>query len=160
MISAVGQIVGVVMVAVSLVYLASQVRLANRISKAEAWRVANGMWVQINLGLASDPVFRSAFLKVYAQNATRDELDPDERVIAGLWMSSCLSAQEQMHREYLEGILPAEVLGTGDEVFRLPYLKSAWPVIRGNHGEEFAAYMEKAYGLAAGMDAPGTRERR
>ena len=69
-------------------------------------------------------------------------------------MSSCLSAQEQVHREYLEGILPAEVLGTGDEVFRLPYLKSAWDIIKGNHGREFTDFMEKAYGLATPGGTP------
>ena len=53
-IAAIGEVVGATAVVVSLVYLATQVLVSNRLARAEAWRVPNSDLNAINATFSTD----------------------------------------------------------------------------------------------------------
>ncbi len=59
MLEAIAQIAGVIAVVVSLIYLARQVDIANRLARAEASRTPNSDLNLLNSTFGTDPVFRS-----------------------------------------------------------------------------------------------------
>lgn len=63
-IEAITQVAGLIAVVFSLIYLARQVDIANRLARAEASRTPNSDLNALNATFGTDPVFRSAFHKV------------------------------------------------------------------------------------------------
>ena len=126
MLGAMGELVGAVVVGITVIYLARQVRLSNQMSKAEAWRSFVGKLVDVDAAQSSDPVFRRAVARALLEGATRDDLEVDERIAIGLWYASQLVVTEQAHREVLLGILPEEVLenSLGNVLYNVPYFES------------------------------------
>ena len=148
MLGAIGELVGAVVVGITVIYLARQVRLSNQISKAEAWRSFVGKMVDVIASQSSDPVFRRAVARAL-QGATRGDLEEDERISIGLWYASQLVVTEQAHREVLLGILPEEVLehSLSNVLYKVPYFESVWPVIRPGRSEAFALWIDQRYGF-------------
>ena len=152
MVGAVGQVAGAGLVAVSFVYLGVQVRLSNRLAKAEAFRAVAMASGQVLTAQATDPVFRKAFHKVWGEQRERDELESDERVAFSLWLSSQLVLLEQIHREEAIGILPSEALNVGRSIYQLPYFRGSWPYLRANYSEDYASHVDQLLGSANGID--------
>lgn len=148
MLGAIGELVGAVVVGITVIYLARQVRLSNQISKAEAWRSCVGKMVDVIASQSSDPVFRRAVARAM-QGATRDDLEEDERMAIGLWYASQLVVTEQAHREVLLGILPEEVLehSLSNVLYKVPYFGSVWPVLRSGRSRDFASWIDQKYGF-------------
>ena len=126
MLGAMGELVGAVVVGITVIYLARQVRLSNQMSKAEAWRSFVGKLVDVDAAQSSDPVFRRAVARALLEGASRDDLEVDECIAIGLWYASQLVVTEQAHREVLLGILPEEVLenSLGNVLYNVPYFES------------------------------------
>ena len=141
-VGSVGEILGALLVALSLVYLAGQVRLANRISRAEAWRSANSRLTAMNTAAMVDPVFRRAFNKVFMNGALRRDLDEDERMVMGMYFAGAFGVLEQTWREIQEGVLPSSAMESPSQIFALPYARDVWPLLRRNHPEEAARFIE------------------
>ena len=148
MLGAMGEVAGAVVVSITVIYLASQVRLSNQISKAEAWRFSVGKLVDVIASQSSDPVFRRAVARAL-QGATRNDLEEDERIAIGFWYASQLVVTEQAHREVLLGILPEEVLenSLSNVLYKVPYFESVWPVVRPGGSEAFASWIDQRYGF-------------
>ena len=148
MLGAMDELVGAVVVGITVIYLARQVRLSNQMSKAEAWRFSVGKLVDVMASQSSDPVFRRAVARAL-QGATRDDLEEDERIAIGLWYASQLVVTEQAHREVLLGILPEEVLenSLSNVLYKVPYFESVWPVVRPGRSEAFASWIDQRYGF-------------
>ncbi|MGR8949233.1 MAG: hypothetical protein ACU84Q_14380 [Gammaproteobacteria bacterium] len=64
MLDVIAQTAGVVAVVVSLVYLARQVDIANRLARAEASRTPNSDLNLLNSTFGTDPIFRRQFQEV------------------------------------------------------------------------------------------------
>ena len=76
--AAVADIVAGIAVVVSLVYLASQVRISNRLGRAEAWRQPASDLNSLNATFAIDPVFRAAFTKALHEQAAKKNYQFDK----------------------------------------------------------------------------------
>jgi len=141
------QILSAVAVVVSLVYLARQVRMSNRLARAEAYRVPNSDLNALNATFSTDPVFRAAFRRAL-DGATRSELDPDERTALDGYLISVTNTYEQLAREIREGIIEAGTLRFGAQgLFELPYYRSSWSFYRQNPSPGFVAEFEASHSL-------------
>jgi hypothetical protein len=143
MIGAIAELVGAAAVAVSLIYVALQVRFANRLARAEAYRAATTQGAILTAAQATDPVFRSAFHKVYVQQLSREDLTQDERTAVALWFTCQLDLMAQVHREVGLGILTVDAyIAWGEQINQLPYFRSLWPFVRSNYPADFAALVD------------------
>jgi len=108
MLGALGEIAGAVAVVISLVYLARQIGVSNRLARAEAWR-------------------------------------------ASYLLTSAANLFSQVQRQVDEGVLPAEALSfTGRRLFRTPYFRDTWPLIRPEFDPAFVRVFEREFGLPGG----------
>ena len=150
MIGAIGEITGAAAVVVSLAYLAQQVSVSNRLARAEAWRSANGDLNALNASFGSDPVFRRGMARVM-EDATRDEVEVDERTAVSLYLISVANIYEQLFREVNEGVLAGEALEFGaKDLFVTPFFRSSWPRFKSHLGASFARHLEESFDLGGG----------
>ena len=130
MIGVFAQIVGVVAVVISLIYLSRQVDIANRLARAEASRTPNSDLNYLNAAFATDPVFRSEFQNVL-KGAVREEVGDDARMAIDLYLISMTNLQDQLVREIRAGILEKDAQDFGGAgLFLLPYYRGSWPLFR------------------------------
>jgi len=148
MIGALGEIAGATAVVVSLVYLARQIAISNRLARAEAWRMPNSDLNSLNAAFGVDPVFRGAFRELL-KGADRSDLESDQRLLLGFYLISVTGVYEQLYREVREGILDDNALDDfgAKGLFALPFYRSSWPLFRPNLGSSFVTYFEERHGL-------------
>jgi hypothetical protein len=148
MIGAVGEIVGAVAVVVSLVYLAQQVRVSNRLARAEAWRAIATSANTLNGSWGRDPDFRRVFAQVL-EGATREEIAEEDRFLIGFYLLSTAQSYDQLFREVQEGVLTPRVLEefSGTQLFSTPYFRSSWHVLRNFVPRTLAVHMEERFDL-------------
>ena len=148
MIGALGEIVGAAAVVVSLVYLAQQVRVSNRLARAEAWRAIATSANTLNGNWGRDPEFRRVFAQIF-EGATREDVTEDDRFLIGFYLLSTAQSYDQLFREVQEGVLPPRVLDefSGGPLFSTPYFRSSWHVFRNFIPGTLAVHMEERFDL-------------
>jgi hypothetical protein len=150
--SAVAEVSGAAAVVISLVYLARQVRLSNRLGRAEAYRSLNSDLNSLNATFSTDPVFRAA-LRRAIEGATRDELGADERTVLDGYLISVTNVHEQLTREVREGILDPNNVGFGARnLFLLPYYRTSWSFYRTTLSSNFVEQFEKSHSLDGSVE--------
>jgi len=150
-IGAIGEVIGAMAVVLSLIYLATQVHVSNRLARAEAWRTPNSDLNALNASFATDPIYRAAFYKVAWENAIRSELEKDEAVVLDAYFISILNIYEQIFREIREGTLTDEAIKDfgAQSMLQLTYFRSSWHFYRGSLGHSFVVYFEESFNLGA-----------
>lgn len=152
--AAIGEIAGALAVGVSLIYLAGQVRMSNRLARAEASRMPNSELNSINAAFGTDPKFQRAIRKVQT-GAGREGLDEDERILVDYYLVSITNIYEQIAREIEQGILGPEMLADfgGKGLFAFPYYRGSWPLYREHLSSGFAKEFERRYDLDPSIPA-------
>lgn len=152
-VGAIGEIAGALAVVVSLVYLARQVGMSNRLARAEAFRAPNSDLNSMNAAFGIDPIFRAAIRQVLS-GARRDELEPGERIFIDYYLISITNIYEQLAREVREGVLDPNALDFGGKgLFLLPYYRTSWPLYRDYLSSTFVDNFEKQYELDPSIEA-------
>ena len=143
-VAATSEVVGAIAVIVSLVYLATQVTVSNRLARAEAWRVPNSDLNSLNAAFATDPVFRGAQFKLYDGGVDRSGLSDDECVAMDMYMVSVLNIYEQLYREVREGTLKDYAIRDfgARSMLDLLYFQKSWPLYKPSLGPSFVEYFE------------------
>jgi hypothetical protein len=154
MIGAVAELVGALAVVMSLVYLARQVKLANRLAQAEAWRSRFSELTTLNAAFGVDPRFHRAMVKVYG-GALESDLDSDEISLANSYVISVAAITAQLFREVNDGVLDRRALDgfVGQGIFGLPFYRANWALHRRVLDPLFVTYVEEKHGLATTPDA-------
>ncbi|MFK7977142.1 MAG: hypothetical protein AB8C02_13490 [Halioglobus sp.] len=144
-IGAIGEVIGATAVVVSLVYLASQVLVSNRLARAEAWRVPNSDLNSINASFGTDPVFRTALNKAMNEDADRTGCDTDECMALDMYLISILNIYEQIYREIREGTLKEDAIHDfgAKALIMLPYFRGSWFLYKHSLGPSFVSYFEQ-----------------
>lgn len=148
MLGAIGEIAGAAAVVASLVYLARQVALSNRLSRLEAWRSRLSELTGLNASFGANPRFHRAMLKVF-QGALEADLDEDEFCLVSSYSISAAAIYQQLFREVQDGILAEHALDEfpGRVVFDLPFFHAGWPVTRRTLGGPFVEFAEGRHDL-------------
>lgn len=148
----VGELIAAIATVLTLIYLAVQIRTSNRLARAEASRLPNSDLNALNATFGTNSIYISAMRKVLL-NATRAELEPDERSVIDHYLLSLTNIQEQLVREIREGILDPDALDFGGAgLFKLPYYRTSWPLYRNYLSEKFVADFEIQYELDPTLD--------
>ena len=151
-IGAIGEIVGAAAVVVSLVYLARQMRMSNKLARSEAFRTPNTQLNSINVAFGLDPVFQPAVRKIL-NGAHRTELEPNERTTMDYYLVSACNIYDQLNREVAEGILDSGARDFGGKgLFVLPYFAESWPLYKQHLSSTFVAEMERDFELSVDGD--------
>ena len=154
MLGVLAQIAGVIAVVVSLVYLAKQVDIANRLARAEASRTPNSDLNLLNSTFGTDPVFRSAFQNVLRGAVRGEVVDDDARMAIDLYLISMTNLQDQLVREIRAGILDDDGQDFGGSgLFRLPYYRSSWPLFRPYFNSRFVELFEAQHDFDRAVEA-------
>ena len=144
-IGALGEVAGALVVIISVIYLASQVRQNTATSRAEALRTIS---IEISRGFqewGKDERGSEIWHKVLYEQVRRSELAPAEAMSASFSIISRFSLYDAAFRSYKENILTEDelrqVLTT--RIFDLPFTKDSWPIYRQELSSDFVAYLEK-----------------
>jgi hypothetical protein len=148
MLGALGEMAGAAAVVASLVYLARQVALSNRLSRLEAWRSRLSELTNINASFGANPRFHRAMTKVF-QGALEEDLDEDEFCLVSSYSISAAAIYQQLFREVQDGILAEQALDEfpGRVVFDLPLFHAGWPITRRTLGGPFVEFAERRHDL-------------
>jgi hypothetical protein len=146
--SAIGELVGAAAVVASLLYVGQQVRQSNRIARAEAFRAVQTRMADLLGDWAADPEWRADFVQIRYQGIRREDLDPARRIRAGIHLQRLVTLYSTIHRDVLMGMLPSSAYTIQAEaVFRTPYIRDVWPILKLDHSEEFVKFFEARFGL-------------
>ena len=148
MIGALGEIAGAGAVVLSLIYLARQVALSNRLAQAEAWRTPISDLNSLNAAFGVDPEFREAIFRIM-DGAEPGDLGSDQAQVADLYIISLCNLYEQLFREVSDGVLDQRALTdfSGSALFELPFVRANWGSMRWRLGGPFVEYVEARFHL-------------
>jgi hypothetical protein len=147
MLSAVGELVGVAVVIISLLYLNRQVKMSNQLARAEASRAPTSDLNMLNASFAANAEFRAALRKAI-EGQERPKFEPDDRVLLDLYLVSVTNIYEQLMREVREGILDEQALNFGGKgLFELPFYRTSWPILKPFLSSTFVVDFEKRHAL-------------
>ncbi|MFC1575401.1 hypothetical protein ACFL5A_01980 [Gemmatimonadota bacterium] len=149
-----GEVLGAVAVVFTLGYLAKQVRLSNRIAKADAFRSTRVRLANLFESWAADAEWSELFVRLRFMGLRREEMSPRERATAGIRFQALLHHLAAIYEDVGLGILPPsafEIIGRGP--FDAPYMKDTWPLLRKDHSQEFVEFFEDRHGLRETTDS-------
>jgi hypothetical protein len=148
-VSAIAETVGTVAVLLSILYLAKQIRISNRLARAEAWRSPNSDLSALNATFVADIDFRKNLQRVRT-GAVRSDFAPDAQVHLDFYFISVANLYEQIFREIREGILDDRAIHDfgAKALFGTPYFRTSWQNLSGNLGKSFVPFFEAEFELA------------
>lgn len=120
-----GGFISGIAVAISLIYLAIQIRQGSKIARASLRQsLAENQFAQITLR-ATDPVIRTAFRKA----SVSEELSEDEAAALFAYAAAAIRQWEALYSQYEHGMVAAEDWRTTRQVllrrFQLPIFREA-----------------------------------
>ena len=121
-----GQFISAIVVAISLIYLAIQIRQSSKIARASLRQsLAENQFALLTLR-ATDPVLRSAFRKASAS----EELTQDEAAALLAYAVAVIRLWEALYSQYEHGMIAAEDWRTTRQImllrFKLPSFRQAF----------------------------------
>lgn len=147
MVSAVSEMAGVVAVVISLLYVSRQIKMSNRLARAEASRTPTGDLNMLTASFGPSPEFRAALRKAI-EGQDRSGFGPDDRVLLDLYLVSVTNIYEQLSREVREGLLDEQSLDFGGKgLFEMPFYRTSWPILKPFLSASFAADFERRLSL-------------
>ncbi len=145
-----GEVVSAVAVVISLVYLGRQIRMSNRLGRAEAWRLPTSDLNALDASFAQDANFRDAIFRAAVGHETPEKFSQSEQQLINFYMLSITNLYEQLYREIREGILDSEAIDDfgARTVIENPYYQANWaPVFKATMGASFAQFFENHFQL-------------
>ena len=156
-IGAVAEIVGAIVVVVTLIYLAGQVRQATRATQAASFQAASALEQEFLLVLGQDPATARTWGTYMFGDPTT--LSEDERMQADFLMGSLLRRLENMHQQHKVGTIAGDAWASPQGMFTAVAQSRAFgrfvtTPIGGFIGQEFMGFMR---GLTPGNGPTSSR---
>ena len=161
-ITGLAQIVGAVGVILSLLYVGKQLKQTNAMSRSAARQALSAQLNDWAMAIASSTSLSETLSKVHLHDLVRADATDVERIQIAY---AYLGIVGQLHLSYeqgKEGVLTQEELdntyGPSMLIFRLPYLRSLWPLLRPTYPPDFCVWFEQRFKLAdsGGSGAAGS----
>ena len=147
-VGAIGELLGAATVVASLLYVARQMKQGNRIARAEAFRAVQLKLVDVMANMSQDSEWMELFVRLRYEGLGRDEMSRTERAKAGFNLQTFLALYSVIHHDVGLGVLPPTTYTAQlEEVFRTPYMRQVWPLLRADHSDTFVGFMEARFGL-------------
>ena len=143
---AIGELLGAIVVVVSVVYLASQVRQNTAASRAEALRSFSIEVSRQFEDMGCDERMSAIWHRLLYEGVGREDLEPAERISAGYSLMSRLNLYDAAFRSYQEGILAEEEFASmlTTRILDIRFTLESWNIFRQELSPDFVDYMEKA----------------
>jgi hypothetical protein len=156
---ALGEIIGAAGVVISLVYLARQIKMSNRLAQAEAWRNAISGVTTLAAAFGVDPRFDQLMARVM-QGEDVATFDADDAATVSAYMISVANIYEQIYREVREGVLDHRALDeffAGRLLFDTRFFRTRWvdDGLRYYFGKPFADWAERIHDLRSSASSEG-----
>ena len=143
-IGAIGELLGALVVVISVVYLAGQVRQNTAASRAEALRSFSIEVSNQFLAWATDERTSGIWHKIMYEQIGRSDFPPADMMTASFCIMSRLNTYDAAFRSYKEGILTEEefrpMLTT--RIWDTPFVKDSWPIYKRELSPDFVQHME------------------
>jgi len=102
------QVVGIFALVASLIFVGLEMRQSQTIAVAAAYQARADSSMTLRLAILESEKLQSAMVKVNFQGKTLDQLTPDERIVVlGRWGAQMVYT-ENMHFQYLHGLVTEE----------------------------------------------------
>ncbi len=144
MIGALGELLGALVVVISVIYLASQVRQNTAVVRADAARSFSMEASRAFVQWGSDERNSEILHKVIYEQVGRADLPATDALRASFLLISRASLLDAAFRSYKESILSEEEFRAllTSRIWDLPFVKDSWPIWRTELSPDFVAYME------------------
>jgi len=138
---------GLVAVVASLIFVAMEVRQANRIGRLEALQSMATDWMSFGIEVATSETLPALLADVYA-GAVRADFDEADNVrLAELFFGQDHHWEMRFNQLNL-GVLEAEDYSfPGVTFYGSQYHREMWPTIRSTFSEDFASFWEQRFEL-------------
>lgn len=144
--AAIGDVIAALAVVVSLIYVGRQIRQSNRIARAEAYREIAGAIQTAYANWSADDETVGLAVRIYYDNADREQFTPFERMKFGLRLTEALRTYQTLFTQVQEGILPIGAEGLmPKQLYRTRYVQTTWPYIKDDFDPAFCAFFENLY---------------
>ena len=142
-----GEIVGALIVIVSVIYLALQVRQNTATSRSEVMGTISIELAKQYEAWGSDQRSCELFHKIVYEDYRRADFSDTDMVSISFLIISRLYLYEAAYRSYREGILSeSEFLPMmSSKMWNLPFVIDSWPTYVIEFSPDFVAYMEDAF---------------
>jgi hypothetical protein len=144
-IGAIGEILGAIVVVVSVIYLASQVRQNTAAARADALRSFSIEVSNQFMEWGKDERLSELWLKIYHEGASRKDLSGSDMMSISFMVISRLNILNAAYRSFREGILTEnefeQMLST--RVWELPFVHDSWSFYKKELSGDFIDYMER-----------------
>jgi hypothetical protein len=142
-IGAVGEIVGALGVILSLIYLASQIRMQNRESRLAAATEWTNQWNEFSVSFAEHPILSEIWIKGLKNLSS---LNPSELVQFSAQCGRFFRVAEGLHDQFTQGRLEVKtwrgLARTLEDMARLPGIKAWWPTRCHWYSDGFQAFVQ------------------
>ena len=141
---AMGELLGAVVVVISVIYLASQVRQNTAASRAEALR-SFSIEVSRQFATMGESERTSAIFHklIYGQARRSDFAEPD-MMSASFFIMGRLNLYDAAYRSYRENILTESEIRAmlNSRILTIPFIIDSWPFMKIELSKDFVQYME------------------
>jgi hypothetical protein len=144
------EVVGLVAIVASLIFVAVEIRQSNQIGRLEAMQSMAGAWSSVGIELASNENLATLFAKTDSGAGRRDFDAVENRQLFNVLHG--LDHHWEMRFNQLKlGVLASTDFsypGPRSLTYASAYHKEIWPSIRPGLSEEYAVFWEQRFGLA------------
>lgn len=143
------ELVGVVAIVASLVFVAKELRLSNQIGRLEAMQSMASDWASVGLQLAADEDLSALLAQIY-EGAVPDDFDPGQNVQIRSVLHGLDHHWEMRFNQMNLGVLEPEDYSyprPENILFASEYHRAIWSEIRPGFSEKFATFWENRFQL-------------
>lgn len=142
-----GELVGALLVIVSVIYLAQQVRQNTATSRSEVMGTISIEMAKQYEAWGSDQRSSELFHKIVYEDYRRADFSDTDMTSMSFLVISRLYLYEAAYRSYREGILTeSEFLPMmASKMWSMPFLIDSWPIYVMEFSPDFVAYMEETF---------------
>lgn len=144
----IGEIVAVLGIALSLIFVGFELRQNTIAARSAAFQEIGIATAQGWLERSLNRELSDIFLKANSAPRAYYELDNSDRALVGAWLLSYIRLSETIYLQIEQGLLDEQAfdtLGYGDATFGNIVVQAAWPNMRPLITPGFAAYVEVKY---------------
>lgn len=147
--AALGEVVGAFAVVASLLFVGIQLRQGTRVARAEALAATQAKIADWAMAISTDEELAALAGRVQLGGAVRTDFSEPERMRLVYMHYAILNLAASFFNRVREGLFDEEEMERilGKNLLEAEYLKSIWPLFRGEFGADFAAFLEQRYSL-------------
>lgn len=144
------EIASALAVVLGLVFVGVEIRGNTVAIRGETLQGISDQSTNLQMQFATDPDLVRLMPRVIADSIVPSDLDDQDQYRVLVAYLSIVRVAENRFQQATLGTVPGddpEQFGGASVLYRTPYLKALWPVIRSNFAPDFLEYFERTHGL-------------